>query len=230
MQTRRRVKTRHHARRLYSVKAAVADQTAHHRAVLLFHERLVVLLVGPRARHLDLLFSTPRHDHVVHECAVVIEVGTTDQPWEQALRSRHRLDDQAAIPCHQRQALRPARCDIYHRERLDERTRHARAAVRNHVNLTEVRRRVSPVVERADRHLPPDGRVEAAAPTATARRRDLHVDQHSIYCRCAHRQEQPALFARRLQPAMPLECRQQCRDHRHEALAAYTIGGFPQRN
>src|SRR6516164_11000189 len=65
VQTRRRVKTRHHAGRLYSIKAAVADQTAHHRAVLLLHERLVVLLVGARARHFDLLFSTPRHDHVV---------------------------------------------------------------------------------------------------------------------------------------------------------------------
>ena len=73
VQARRRVKTRHHAGRLYSVKATVADQTAHHRAVLLLHECLVVLLVGARARHLDLLFSTPRHDHVVHECAVVID-------------------------------------------------------------------------------------------------------------------------------------------------------------
>src|SRR5215211_831687 len=137
VQTRRRVKTRHHAGRLYSVKAAVADQTTYHRAVLLLHERLVVLLVGPRARHLDLLFSTPRHDHVVHECAVVVEVGTTDQPWEQALRPRHRLDDEAAVTCHQRQALRPPRRDIHHRQRLDERARHARAAVRNHVDLTE---------------------------------------------------------------------------------------------
>ena len=47
MQPRRRVKTRHHAGRLYAVKAAVADQAAHHRAVLLLHERLIVLLVGP---------------------------------------------------------------------------------------------------------------------------------------------------------------------------------------
>ena len=31
-------------------------------------------------------------------------------------------------------------------------------------------------------------------------------------------------------PAMPLERWQQRRDHRHEALAAHTIGGFPQRD
>ena len=37
MQARRCVKTRHHAGRLYSVKATVANQTAHHRAVLLLH-------------------------------------------------------------------------------------------------------------------------------------------------------------------------------------------------
>src|SRR5947208_12569123 len=48
-------------------KAAVTDQTTHHRAVLLLHEGLVVLLVGPRSRHLDLLFSTPRHDYVIHK-------------------------------------------------------------------------------------------------------------------------------------------------------------------
>lgn len=45
-----------------------AAEPPNHGAVLL-NKRLIVLLVGSRARHLDLLCAAPRHDHVVHECA-----------------------------------------------------------------------------------------------------------------------------------------------------------------
>ncbi len=120
-------------------------------------------------------------------------------------RRHHRFHDQTAVTRHQRQALRPAGRDIHHGQRLDEGARNADAAVRNHVYLTEPRRRVAPVVEGAGRHLAPDCRVEADTPTATARRSDLHVGQHPINGRCAHRQKQSALFARRPQPATLLE-------------------------
>src|SRR6516225_8720295 len=39
--------------------APVADEPPHHRAGLLLHERLIVLLVGAGPRHLDLLCSAP---------------------------------------------------------------------------------------------------------------------------------------------------------------------------
>jgi len=139
VQPRRRVEARHHAGRFDTIKAAVADEPPHHGTVLLFNECLVILLVGARARHLDFSHPTPPNHDVVHECAVVVEVSTTDQPWEQALRPPHRLDDKTAVTRNERQAFGPTRCDVHHRQRLDERARHTRAAVRYQVDLAEPR-------------------------------------------------------------------------------------------
>ena len=177
MQPCRRVKSRHHLRRLDAVKAAVAHQPPHHRTVLLLDERLIVLLVGARPRHLDLLRAAPGHDDVVHERAVVVEVGAAEEPGEQALCAPDRLDDKAAVARYQWQALGPAGRNIHHRQRLDERPRDARAAVGDHVDLAEARRRIIPVVERTDRHFAPNGGVEAHATALAARRRDLGLDK-----------------------------------------------------
>jgi len=117
---RRRAETRHRAGRLDSVEATLPDKPPDHRAVLLLHESLIVLFVGAGPRYLDLLCSAPWNKDVVHERAVVVEVGATDRPREQALRSRHRFDDEAAIARHQGQALRPSCRDIHHGQRLDE--------------------------------------------------------------------------------------------------------------
>ena len=116
-----RIETRHHAGRLDPIEPPVADEPPDDRAVLLLHEGLIVFLVGAGPRYLDLLRSAPRNNDVVHERTVVIEVGATDHPREQALRSRHRFDDEAAIACHQGQAFCPSCRDIHHGQRLDER-------------------------------------------------------------------------------------------------------------
>jgi len=107
-----------------------------------------------------------------------------------ALGPRHRLDDEAAIASDQRQAFRPVRCDIRHRQCLDERARHAHPSVSDHVDLAVARRRVGPVgpvVERADRNLAPDRRVKADASSPTTGGRDLHVHQQPVDRRRAHR-------------------------------------------
>ena len=88
----------------------------------------------------------------------------------------------------------------------------------------------SPVVERADRHLAPDRRVEADTPTTTARRRDLHVDR--AFDRWSRRSPRAT---ERCSPSP--SCNRPCcssagskgRDHRHEPLAAHTIRRLPQR-
>src|SRR5260370_38507232 len=72
----RRIKAAHYARRFEAVEAAVAHQATHNGTILLLDERLVVLLVGTRACHLELLLAAPWHDDVVHERAVVVEVHT----------------------------------------------------------------------------------------------------------------------------------------------------------
>src|SRR5260370_613803 len=131
----RRIEADHNACRFDALKAAVAHQAAHDRTVLLRDECLVILLVGTRARHLELLFATPWDNDVVHERAVVVEVHAAQKPGKQALYVFHRLDNERAIARHQWQALGPAGGDIDHRQRLDERTRNRRAATCDHVDL-----------------------------------------------------------------------------------------------
>src|ERR1700704_5249691 len=82
------------------------------------------------------------------------------KPGEQTLCAVDRIDNKRAIARYQWQTLGPAGGDIDHRQRLDERSRHRRATMCDHVDLTEAWRRAVPIVERADRNLAPDGRAE----------------------------------------------------------------------
>ena len=100
--------------------------------------------------------------------------------------------------------------------------------MRHHVDLAEARRWVLPVVERPDRHLTTDRGVKARPSAPAARCRHLHVAEHSIDRRGAHRKQLPMLAFTELQSAMLLQCWQKDRDHRHEPLAAYAIRSFPQ--
>src|SRR6266699_2745416 len=176
----RRIKAAHHARRFEAVEAAIAHQTTHNGTILLLDKRLIVLLVGTRARHFELLLATPWHDDIVHEGAVVVEVHAAQKPGEQALCVSHGLDNQRAIPRHQRRALRPARGDIDYRQGLDERASHWRAAMGYRVDLAVARRRAVPVIERADRDLAPDRRIEPGTSAPAAARRNLHIDEQAV--------------------------------------------------
>jgi hypothetical protein len=53
----RRIEAAHHTCCFDAIEAAVAHQPAYDRTVLLLDERLVVFLVGARARHFELLFA-----------------------------------------------------------------------------------------------------------------------------------------------------------------------------
>ena len=138
--------------------------------------------------------------------------------------------DEAALARHQRQALGPTRRDIDHRQRLDERASHRCAAMGHHVDLAEARRRIVPVIERPDRHFAPDRRIKADPTALAAGRRDFGLDQQAIDRRCADAEHQRSIGLAELQPAMPLQRRQQRRDHHLEPLAADPIRGLPQRH
>src|ERR1019366_6991989 len=117
------------------------------------------------------------NDHIIHERAVVVEIGTQHKPGEQALCTFHRLDDKAALARYQWHALGPACRNVDHSQGLDEGPGHRRAAVRHHVDLAEPGCRIVPVVECPDRNLPTDRGVETDTPAFAARGRDLGVDQ-----------------------------------------------------
>src|SRR5271168_1241740 len=116
----RRIEAAHHACRFEAVEAAVAHKTAHDGTVLLLDERLIVLLIGTRAGHLEFLLAAPWYDDIVHERAIVVEIYAAQKPGKQALRAFHRLDNQRTIARHQWQTFCPARSYIDHRQRLDE--------------------------------------------------------------------------------------------------------------
>src|SRR5260370_397725 len=127
-----------------------------------------------------LLFATAWDNDVVHERGVVVAAHAAQKPGKQALYVFHGVDNERAIARHQWQALGPAGGDIDHRQRLDERARHRRAAMCDHVDFAEARRRAIPVVERADRNLAPDCRVEACTSPLAAARRKLHIAEHPV--------------------------------------------------
>src|SRR5258707_5183186 len=106
-QPRRSLQTFQPTRRLAAIEATVSHKPSDDRSVLLLHESLIILLVGARTRHLDLLRATPGHDDIVHERAVIVEVGAANEPGEQVLCALHGPDNEPALARQQRHALGP---------------------------------------------------------------------------------------------------------------------------
>src|SRR6478736_9887528 len=98
-----------------------------------------------------------------------------------------------------------------------------------HVVLASDRRRAGTVIDRGDRDLAPDCRIEPGTPAPAAARRDLYVDEQAVDGCGADGQNAVTVRLAKLQSAMLLECRQQGRDHHLEPLAAHPIRRLPQR-
>src|SRR5439155_18015580 len=98
-----------------------------------------------------------------------------------------------------------------------------------HVDLAEAGQRAVPVIERPDRDLAPDCRIESGAAPPAAARRDLHIDEQAIDGSGADGQNTITVRLAKPQSAMLLERRQQGRDHHLEPLAAHPIRRLPQR-
>jgi hypothetical protein len=99
-----------------------------------------------------------------------------------------------------------------------------------HVDLAEPRRRIVPVVERPDRNFTPYRRIKADPPALTAGRGNFGFDQQAINRGCADAEHQCSIGLVELEPAMPLQRRQQRRNHYLKPLAADPIRGLPQRH
>src|SRR5215813_10430645 len=98
-----------------------------------------------------------------------------------------------------------------------------------HVDLAEARRRAVPVIERADRDLAPDCRIESGTLPPAAARRDLYVYEQAVDGCGADGQNAITIRLAKLQSAMLLKGRQQGRDHHRELLATHPIRRLPQR-
>ena len=60
--------------RSQTFEPAIADQSAHDRAVLLLDPSLIVLAVGPRPCDLQTVIAAPSDNRFVHEQAVIVKV------------------------------------------------------------------------------------------------------------------------------------------------------------
>lgn len=129
MQPRCSIQTFKRARRFDTIEATVSRESPDDGAVLLLDESLIILLVDARACHLEVLRAAPRHDDIVHEGAVGVEIGAANDPGKQALCALHHPQDEVALARHQRHALGPTSRDVDHRQRWDERGSHRCAAM-----------------------------------------------------------------------------------------------------
>lgn len=84
-----------------------------------------------------------------------------------------------------------------------------------------------PIVEGPDRHLAPYARAKPNTAPASASRREPGIGQQPVDGRGTHGQHADAVLALEREPAVTLESRQQCRDHRLEPLAANPIRRLP---
>src|ERR1700736_6957090 len=98
-----------------------------------------------------------------------------------------------------------------------------------HVDLAEARRRTFPIVERADRDLAPDCRVEARTSPLAAARPDPYIAEQAVDGCSADGENTSAIRLVKRQSSVSLKCRQQRRDHHLEPLAAHPIRRLPQR-
>src|SRR5260370_1317103 len=78
------------------------------------------------------------------------------------------------------------------------------AAMGHHVNLTEPRRRIVPVVERPDRDFTPHRRIKANPPPLTTSHSDFGLDQQALNRACAHVNHQRPTDLSHLNPPPPL--------------------------
>jgi len=80
---------------LWSIVSAVANRSADHRVVFLFHKAVVVLPVRPAARKRDLPLGAVADEVIVDEFTAVVRVNATDRKREpsegrfQAIKHMH---------------------------------------------------------------------------------------------------------------------------------------------
>ena len=128
---------------------------------------LIVLLIGPRARELEMLFLAIALECLVDEGAVIVRVDPADRHRVLTSHDCKPFDDQKLLPGHQRDRLGPPRTHIGRHQAPQEGPLHGVAAVGNEVHLEEPRFRLLPVCEGPDGNLPAGLRSRLALPAST---------------------------------------------------------------
>jgi|GEM_PF-2174041 len=230
VQPRRGIEANQRGRRVHAFAPAVAHQPADHGAVLLLHPGLVVLAIRPGPGHLQPLAPAPGHHELVHEGAVVVEVHAQQGKGEQRSRLLEGRDHQAALPQQHRHTLGPARGDVGQHHGLHEAAGRRRAGMSHEVDLGIARRRIAPIAEGADRHRAPHRRAQPGTPAQATAGDDAHLRQQAVHRRYADGQQLAAKFGVQIEPAVPLQRRQQHGNQRHQTLRAEAVGCLPQHH
>jgi hypothetical protein len=141
------------------------------------------------------------------------------------------LDHQQLVAHRHGDALCPAAGDVGQHQAVHVVAIGLRAAaVLDHVDLEEARRRVAPVGEGAHRNAAPDGRAHTAAPLAPAIDVPARFAQRPVDRRRADLQDLLPDQGIELQMAVTLHGLYKDRDQHLEPLAADPVAGFPQHD
>ena len=73
-QPRGRVQARKNFAGPYAFEATITDQSAHNGTILLFHPRLIILVIRSRPRHLDAVLLAEPAKRVVDELSSVVRI------------------------------------------------------------------------------------------------------------------------------------------------------------
>ena len=78
----RRVEPRERRSGLQSLKTTIAHNTANHSAILLLHERLIVLAIRPETREYNTRFLTIVVHGLIHKHTVVVCIEAEQIEWQ----------------------------------------------------------------------------------------------------------------------------------------------------
>src|SRR5262249_32646199 len=205
---------------------SIADEPPNDGAVLLLDPRLVVLLVGPRARQFNLLSLAMGPKKLIDERAIIVRIDSPDRYRQLMSNDLESFDDQGLLPGHQRDRLGPARRDIGRHQAPQESPLQGIAAVGHEVHLQETRPRLAPIREGPDGDLTAGLGYPLSLPTSPCCAADRR--QEPVNGRRTDREEELTDGRVERQMAVPFHRRDQGGQDRFEPFPTDAIRGFPE--
>src|SRR5205807_7623680 len=206
----------------YPLKAAIAQELPHDRAVLLFDPSLVVLAVRARARELDTTVQAILDQRLVYKFAAIVDIQRAKGKRQADADALKCLNNEAAFAHHKRRRLGPTASNIGQDQAVNVATAVNVPAMGDQIHFHAARKRFIPISKRAQRHAPARLRHCPARPLRTRGR--PWDSQRSVNRRCTHSKDLRADRLIELQVSVALQSGQQNRQQGPQALATDSIG------
>jgi len=213
VQPRCSIQTFQHTRRLAAIEATVSHKPSDDRAVLLLDESLIILLVGARSAVTSIFCA--RHQGTTTSFMNALSLSKSAprmSQGKQVLCALHGPDNEPARARQQRHALGPTSGDIDHCQCLDKTSQPRSVPPWATMSTSQNPGGGScQSLNVRNRDFTPHRRIKANPPPLTTSRSDFGLDQQAINRGCADGEHQRSTGLVELEPAMPLQRRQQRR-------------------